>query len=96
MEESLLDRKDLKNVAVSLYRERRKNMPRLPKCRVDIHEVLDAIDTTTNKSENFTLVNDQETGIIIFSCSVNLECLCSEMEDIFIDGTFKYCSKFYY
>ncbi|CAC5397740.1 unnamed protein product [Mytilus coruscus] len=63
MEESLLDRKDLKNVAMSLYIERRKNMPRLPKCRADIREALDAIDTTTNKSQNFTLVNDQETDI---------------------------------
>ncbi|CAC5387124.1 unnamed protein product [Mytilus coruscus] len=59
MEESLLDRKDLKNVAMSLYIERRKNMPRLPKCRADIREALDAIDTTTNKSQTFTLVNDQ-------------------------------------
>ena len=96
MEENLLNPKDLKNVAMSIYRERRKNMPKLPKCKEDVHEALNVISTETNKSENFTLVNDLDTGIVIFSCSVNLECLCNEMEDIFIDGTFKYCPKFFY
>lgn len=41
------------------------------------------------------VIYSQKTGIII-SCTVNLECLCSEMEDIFIDGTLKFCSEFYY
>jgi hypothetical protein len=41
-------------------------------------------------------VNDAESGIVIFSCNTNLKCLCNEMCDIFIDGTFKYCPKFFF
>ena len=33
-------------------------------------------------------------GIIIFTCETNLECLCS-VEELFMDGTFKCCSKFF-
>ncbi|CAC5397336.1 unnamed protein product [Mytilus coruscus] len=96
MEENLLNHQDLKNVAMSLYRERRKQFPKLPKSRFEIHETLRQIHLNTNKTESFTLVNDFDSGIVIFSCFTNLECLCNEMTDIFIDGTFKSCPKFFY
>ena len=47
-----------------------------------------------HKDEPFVLHNDRETGIIIFSCTSNLRCLCNEVQEIFIDGTFKCCSKY--
>jgi hypothetical protein len=40
MDESLLNHKDLKNVAMSMYRERGKQFPKLPKSRTEIHEAL--------------------------------------------------------
>jgi hypothetical protein len=41
----------------------------------------------TNKFENFLHVNDEETGIIIFTCSTNIACLCS-VEQVFMDGNY--------
>ncbi|CAG2237703.1 unnamed protein product [Mytilus edulis] len=96
MDENLLNHQDLKNVAMSLYRERRKQFPKLPKSRLEIHETLRQMDLNTSKTESFTLVNDLDSGIVIFSCFTNLECLCNEMTDIFRDGTFKSCPKFCY
>ena len=42
------------------------------------------------------MVNDQENGIIVFTCNSNLTCLCNDISDIFVDGTFKYCTKFFH
>ena len=78
MDESLLNPKDLKNVAMSMYRERRKQFPKLPKSRTELHEALGELNIKTSKDENFTLVNDTESGIVIFSCRLNLECLCND------------------
>jgi hypothetical protein len=49
----------------------------------------------TNKNENFLLINDKETNIIIFTCLTNLKYLCT-MEKVFMDGTFQFCVKFFY
>lgn len=96
MYENLFNSRDLKNVAMSMYRERRKRFLKLPKSRLEVHEALEGLYLQTNKNESFTLVNDAESGIVIFSCNTNLKCLCNEMCDIFIDGTFKYCPKFFF
>ena len=82
MDENLLNSRDLKNVAMSMYRERRKRLLKLPKSRLEVHEALEGLNLQTNKNENFTLVNDAESGIVIFSCNTNLKCLCNEMCDI--------------
>lgn len=79
MDENLLNSRDLKNVAMSMYRERRKRLLKLPKSRLEVHEALEGLNLQTNKNESFTLVNDAESGIMIFSCNTNLKCLCSEM-----------------
>jgi hypothetical protein len=60
-----------------------------------VHDAIDKMDIKTNKDEPFVLHNDRETGIIIFSCTSNLRCLCNEVQEIFIDGTFKCCSKYF-
>jgi hypothetical protein len=49
----------------------------------------------TSKSEDMCLVNDVDLHIIIFSCTSNLRVLCTQVKDIFIDGTFKCCPKFF-
>jgi hypothetical protein len=41
------------------------------------------------------LVNDVDSNIIIFSCTSNLRVLCTQVKEIFIDGTFKCCPKFF-
>jgi hypothetical protein len=54
------------------------------------------IDTMTSKNEQFLIGNDQESGIIIFSTETNVTCLCNDVEELFIDGTFKCCARHFY
>jgi hypothetical protein len=72
MNENNLHRTDLRNVSLSLHRERRKHLPTLPKSREDTHAAIEMIDTMTSKNEKFLIVNDQESGIIIFSTETNV------------------------
>ena len=70
LDESNLQTKDLKNVALAVYRERRKELPVLPKSRIEANEALKSTNLNTNKDESFMMVNDQENGIIVkLSCS---------------------------
>ena len=96
LDESNLQTKALKNVALAVYRERRRELPVLPKSRIEAHEALKSINLNTNKDESFMMVNYQENGIIVFTCNSNLTCLCNDISDIFVDGTFKYCTKFFH
>ena len=60
-----------------------------------MHIATDQMDIKTNKEEPFMLHNDHETGIVIYPCTRNLQGLFNEVSAIFIDGTFKYCPKFF-
>ena len=44
LDESNLQTKDLKNVAMAVYRERRRELPVLPKSRIEAHEALKSIN----------------------------------------------------
>ena len=61
-----------------------------------MHNVLNEINITTSKNEKFILENDPNEGIIIISCESNLKFLGESAEEIFLDGTFKCCPKFFY
>ena len=78
----------------AIYRVRRKSQPNLPKSREDVHTVLENYPVVTNKSETFLQVNDAENGLAILTCTKNLKCLCA-VDEIFMDGTFKCCPKFF-
>ena len=52
---------DIKNAVLSLYRERRKNMPALPKCRSEAQDAIQSLSLETNKSENLVQVNDKDS-----------------------------------
>ena len=54
-EEQHLQHKDIKTIAQSLYRERRKVFPVLSKDRLGVHSALDSMNTNTNKAEDFFL-----------------------------------------
>jgi hypothetical protein len=43
LDESNLQTKDLKNVAMAVYRERRRELPVLPKSRIEAHEALKSL-----------------------------------------------------
>jgi len=66
MNERSLMPSDNKNAALSLYRERRKNMPAMPKNRSEAQDAIQSLSLETNKSENFVLVNDKDSEILIF------------------------------
>lgn len=85
---------DLKFVTKAIYRKRRKTHPPLPKSKQETHKALSKMNIKTNKFENFLQVNDDQNEIIILTCSANLECICN-VSNIFMDGTYKYCTKFY-
>jgi hypothetical protein len=79
VEENNLTENDLKSLSMAIYRERRKRHPTLPKSREDVHTALDGMTIETSKSENMCLINDQESGMIIFSCTSNLRVLCTQV-----------------
>ena len=54
-------------------------------------DTLEQYDTINSKKENMLLVNDRDSEIIIISTYTNLQYLCNESKDIFMDGTFKCC-----
>ena len=87
---------DLKNIHQTVYRSRRKMLPKLPKNRQELHECLNDFEIKTCKGELFLLANDTENEMVIFTCKQNLETLCSPtLDGILIDGTFKNCPTFF-
>ena len=66
MNEGSLLPSDIKNAALSLYRERRKYMPALHKSRSEAQDAIQSLSLETNKSENCVLVNDKDSEILIF------------------------------
>jgi hypothetical protein len=95
MDEENLEKKDLKYVRQSMYRERRKLHPAQPKNQAEFHSILDDIGAVTNKDDDFVMYNDSESGIILFGCEANLKFLCTVSEEIFADGTYKCCPKYF-
>lgn len=93
-EEDELEYKDLKSVAKAVYRKRRKTYPPLPKTQEETHETLSTMNIQTSKFEDFLTTNNTENGMIIFTTTTNLECLCN-VDELFMDGTYKCCPKFF-
>ena len=96
MNEGSLLASDIKNAALSLNRERRKNMPALLKSRSEAQDAIQSVSLETNKSENVVLVNDKDSEILAFSPQTNLQTLCNIVTELFIDGTFKSCPKHFF
>ena len=90
-EEQHLTDNDMKSLSLAIYRQSRKRHPTLPKCIIDVHEALSTMTVNTSRSEDMCLVNDVDSHIIIFFCTSNLRVLCTQVKEIFIDGTFKCC-----
>ena len=77
-----------------MYRECKQNFPVLPKSHQEVRVYLSGTKVLTNKNENLVLLNDRQTGVIQFSPYSILKCLSSDMEGIFVDGTFKFCPTY--
>lgn len=85
---------DIQRVRKNLHYARCKQLPKLPKTREEFQELLKLQEIKTNKSENFIVKNDGISNIVIFSCESNLQFLCG-LSDLYVDGTFNYCPKYY-
>lgn len=87
--------KDLTLIRNSVYYNRRKVQPQLPKNIEDVFGALELLDIKTIKKEPFLLIADIINKIVVFSCETNLRVLCNSPK-VYMDGTFKYCCKYFY
>lgn len=78
----------------NLYAARRTVLPRVPKSLEEVHEYFLNHQIKTNKMELFMVKNDTTNNIIMFTCETNLRFL-SNVEHIYLDGTFQYAPKFF-
>lgn len=85
---------DVKRLRKNIYDARKKVLPANPKNIEEVHETLININTNTKQGEPFLLINDEEKHIIIFTCESNMRFLC-EIDDLYMDGTFKYAARFF-
>ena len=65
--DKLLGSGDVRSIAQSLYCDRRKVYPILPKSREDVQAALDSMASLSSKDEEFVQVNSIETEIVILS-----------------------------
>jgi len=72
---------NVKRLRQSIYDACKKVLPENPKSIAQAHE-------------QFLLINDEEKLIIIFTCGSNMRFLC-EINDLYMDGTFKYAAGFF-
>ena len=87
---------DLERIRHNINRNRLSaNMSATPKNIREVHEALDVINVVTDRNEPFLLLNDIKSNIVIFSTTSNLNCL-SQCQTFYMDGTFKYCAKFFF
>lgn len=90
-----LQKQDLKYAKRNAYNVPRKTVGFLPKDAAEVHEKLKDMEVKTARRENFLLVNNQHSNILVFSCSTNLIALRSA-EAIYMDGTFLLLYRFLY
>ena len=86
--------RDVKCISNSINRARLKLLPKLPKSREEVQEILNSIEIKTIKDESFMLCNDISENIVIFSCKTNLDFM-SKQQVLYMDGTFEYCTKIF-
>ena len=69
----------------SVYRERRKTIPKLPTSSDEALSMMKDREIITKMGEKFNYVSD--TGLVFFTCKKNLD-LLSKCKTVIIDGTF--------
>ena len=83
------------SIQSSLYRERQKTIPKLPKDKSEI--IIENEWTQTVKNQRFLLRidGDEKEKIIIFATDKMLERLCNT-NTLYMDGTFSSCPRLFY
>jgi len=85
---------DVQRISKNIYEKRKKILPANPDDLAGVHKALDDMKPVTKEGEPFLLINDIEKNVVIFSCNTNLK-LLSEIDTIYMDGTFKFCPRFF-
>jgi len=75
-----------------MYNARKAIQPKIRKNIDDVHNAPNDLKLTTNWDEQFLLVSDKVSNIIIFSTVENLKLLCSK-NIIYVNETFKSVPK---
>jgi len=89
-----LNHSDINLIRRSIYRSRKQQYPLLPKSQEESFDQLyDMQSTIKYKNQQFRFVNEQKS-IVIITCQDNLRLLCKS-KNVFGDGTFSYCPKFF-
>lgn len=86
--------RDVNNFRKSIYKARRKILPKLPTNAAEVHDVINTLNVETTDGTKCLLENNTEKKVIIFCDSANLKTL-TQCESIYVDGTFKCCPKFF-
>jgi len=86
---------DVNLIRKSIYNERRKLLPTLPKSLEDALNFVSNSDILTYQNEKMTFVYKQDE-IIIVTCKKNIEFLCNHCDEYLADGTFTYKPKYFY
>ena len=87
---------DITSVRQAMYRQRRKLQPKLPTSRTETIETLKEYEVKSSNGEDMVYVSSSETEIVMLTTKSNLQFLCQNDVPMFGDGTFQYCSKFFY
>ena len=86
---------DISYIRKNMYNCRRKLMPSgLPSNIQEVQEVVQTSTPQTSKGECFLFINCLKSNIILFSCETNIRVL-TEMDIVYMDGTFSYCTKYF-
>jgi len=91
---SYLNVVDIKRLRNNMYKSRAKVLPPNPTDINEVHQYINATEINTTSGEHFVLNNDENKNFIIFSCEKNLHFL-SYVENVYVDGTFKYSARFF-
>ena len=91
-----LNMDDVARIRKNIHATRVKDR-KLPKNMNEVHDVMDEYKVITSQGENFLYYNqdaEDNDHIIMFTCISNLEEL-KAANTIYVDGTFKCCTKFF-
>jgi hypothetical protein len=77
-----------------MYKSRAKVLPPNPTDINEVHQYINATEINTTRGEHFVLNNDENKNVIIFSCENNLHFL-SNVENVYVNVTFKYSARFF-
>ena len=87
---------DITSVRQAMYRQRRKTQPNLPTSRTETIETLKEYEVKSSNGEDMVYVSISETEIVMLTTRSYLQFLCQNEVQIFGDGIFQYCAKFFY